>query len=143
MTSRIHFNGNFFEYFVYSLGLFALSVITLGLALPYYGYWSLKYFFTKLRVNGGTIRFNGNFGDYFLKALGLLVLSVLTLGLVLPYFSYWSFKYFFSHLELDLPNQGMQASAAVTAEATPTPAAILDEVPPKAEEPQYQFGSPR
>lgn len=47
---RILFKGNFWEYFLISLGLLVLSLITFGLALPYYFYWILKYFFTKLEI---------------------------------------------------------------------------------------------
>lgn len=98
--TRIRFEGSFIEYFVISLALLVLSAVTFGLALPYYAFWSLKYFFTKLRVGDQRIVFAGSFGEYFVTALGLLVLSVLTLGLLLPYYAYWSFKYFFTRLEL-------------------------------------------
>lgn len=47
---RIIFTGNFWEYFFLSLLLLALSVLTLGLLLPYWAYWSLKYFFTQLEI---------------------------------------------------------------------------------------------
>jgi len=50
MYKKIKFTGSFGEYFVTSLGLFVLSIITLGIALPYWMYWSLKYFFTRLEV---------------------------------------------------------------------------------------------
>lgn len=78
----------------------ALSLITFGLALPYFAYWSLKYFFTKLSVDGNRLQFTGSFGEYFLSCLGLLILCVFTFGLAIPYFSYWNYKYFFCHLEL-------------------------------------------
>jgi uncharacterized membrane protein YjgN (DUF898 family) len=48
--ARVIFTGHFAEYFVYSLGLLVLSVLTLGIMLPYLFYWSLKYFFTKLEI---------------------------------------------------------------------------------------------
>jgi uncharacterized membrane protein YjgN (DUF898 family) len=47
---RIIFTGNFWEYFFLSLLLLVLSVLTLGLLLPYWAYWSLKYFFTRLQI---------------------------------------------------------------------------------------------
>jgi len=47
---QIIFTGNFWEYFFTSLLLLLLSVLTLGLLLPYWAYWSLKYFFTRLRI---------------------------------------------------------------------------------------------
>lgn len=100
MNQRIHFEGSFIEYFLIAVGLVVVCFLTLGLALPYYFYWSLKYFFTKLRIGDQKIAFTGNFGEYFLTALGLLVVSVITLGLALPYYGYWTFKYFFAHLEL-------------------------------------------
>ena len=82
-----------------SLGLMLLSVITFGLALPYWTYWSYKYFFTKLEINGSKVMFTGSFGEYFIMSLGLLVLSVITFGIALPYWVYWSFKYFFTKME--------------------------------------------
>ena len=50
MKGKIVFKGHFAEYFVMSLGLLILTIITLGILLPYYVYWSLKYFFTRLEV---------------------------------------------------------------------------------------------
>lgn len=97
---RIRFEGHFFEYFVISLGLLALSAITLGLALPFFFFWSSKYFFTRLTVDGQPVTFTGSASGFYLKALGLIVLSLLTFGLLLPYFSYWMVKYFFDHLDL-------------------------------------------
>ena len=47
---RIIFIGNFWEYFFLSLLLLVLSVLTLGLLLPYWAYWSLKYFFIRLEI---------------------------------------------------------------------------------------------
>lgn len=48
---KVIFKGHFGEYFVMSLGLMLLSVITFGLATPYWMYWSFKYFFTKLEID--------------------------------------------------------------------------------------------
>ncbi|MCF6182703.1 hypothetical protein [Lutibacter sp.] len=50
MNKKIKFTGNFGEYFIISLGLMLLSIITFGLATPYWMYWSLKYFFTRLEI---------------------------------------------------------------------------------------------
>ena len=47
---KVVFIGNFWEYFAISLVLLVLSVITLGVFLPYWVYWSLKYFFNKLEI---------------------------------------------------------------------------------------------
>jgi uncharacterized membrane protein YjgN (DUF898 family) len=51
--TKIVFTGNFWEYFIMSLGLLLLSLITFGLALPYAAYWSLKYFFQHLELEAG------------------------------------------------------------------------------------------
>jgi uncharacterized membrane protein YjgN (DUF898 family) len=104
MNKKIQFTGSFGEYFIMSLGLLLLSVITFGLALPYYSYWNFKYFFTKLRVGDNNVVYTGHFMEYFLMSLGLLLLSVITFGLALPYWIYWSVKYFFSKLELKESN---------------------------------------
>lgn len=100
MTTKIKFTGNFLEYFIMSLGLLLLSVLTLGLALPYFSYWNLKYFFTKMKIENDDVVYTGNFWEYFIMSLGLLILSVLTFGLAIPYWIYWSVKYFFSKLEI-------------------------------------------
>ena len=47
---RVIFTGSFGEYFIMSLGLLVLSVITFGLAAPYWAYWNFKYFFTRMEV---------------------------------------------------------------------------------------------
>ncbi len=47
---RIIFTGNFWEYFIMSLGLLVLSVITLGIVLPYWTYWQFKYFFANMEI---------------------------------------------------------------------------------------------
>ena len=100
MNQKITFTGGFGEYFIMSLGLLLLSVITFGIALPYWVYWSYKYFFTRLEIGGNRVNFTGGFGEYFVMSLGLLLLSVITFGLALPYWFYWSFKYFFTRMEL-------------------------------------------
>lgn len=102
MTKKISFTGNFFQYFVMQLGLLVLSIITLGIALPYWFYWSLKYFFTNLEINNSPLIYSGGFFEYFLMSIGLLVLSIITLGLAFPYYIYWSFKYFFTKLEIQI-----------------------------------------
>lgn len=98
---KITFTGSFGEYFIMSLGLLVLSVITCGIALPYWLYWSYKYFVTHLELEGSKIFFNGSFGDFFIMSLGLLLFSILTFGIALPYWVYWQSKYFFSHLEVE------------------------------------------
>ena len=47
---KIIFVGNFWEYFGLSIALLLLSVITFGIVLPYWVYWSFKYFFGKLEI---------------------------------------------------------------------------------------------
>lgn len=98
--AEVRFTGGFWGYFLKSILIGILCIITFGLAVPYYMYWFYKYFFSSLEIGGRTVRFTGSFGGYFLKSLGLFVLSVLTFGLLLPYFSYWNVKYFASNLEV-------------------------------------------
>ena len=100
MSKKISFTGSFGEYFIMSLGLMILSAITFGLAFPYWVYWSFKYFFSKLEVDGKRIVFTGEFGEYFIMSLGLMILSGITFGLAFPYWVYWSFKYFFTKMEI-------------------------------------------
>ena len=45
---KINFIGKFWEYFGMSIFLSILSLITLGLAFPYYLYWTGKYFVSNL-----------------------------------------------------------------------------------------------
>lgn len=47
---KIYYKGNFFEYFFISLGLLILSVLTFGILLPYYFYWTMKYFVSNLEI---------------------------------------------------------------------------------------------
>lgn len=117
MGHRITFDGRFIEYFLISLGLLVVTVVTLGLGGVYWFYWSRKYFFSKLRIGDQRIVCTGGFGEFFLTALGLGLLSVITLGLALPYFAYWQFKYFASHLEL----APAPAAGPVLAPAAPRP----------------------
>jgi uncharacterized membrane protein YjgN (DUF898 family) len=100
MSKQISFTGSFGEYFIMSLGLMLLSIITLGLAIPYWIYWSFKYFFSKLEIDGKTIVFTGGFWEYFIISLGLMLLTSITLGLAMPYWFYWSLKYFFTKMEV-------------------------------------------
>ena len=51
LKGKVVFCGNFWEYFFTSLGLLVLSICTIGLLLPYWMYWSFKYFFTKLEIH--------------------------------------------------------------------------------------------
>ena len=48
--AKVAFTGHFLEYFIMSLGLLLLSIVTFGLALPYWAYWSAKYFFTHMEI---------------------------------------------------------------------------------------------
>lgn len=100
MNTPIKFTGSFGEYFIMSLGLFLLSIITFGLAFPYWIYWSYKFFFTRMQVGDNEVKFRGNFGEYFIMSLGLMLLSVITFGLAMPYWIYWQVKYFFTKLEV-------------------------------------------
>ena len=47
---KIIFNGHFLEYFVFSILLLILSAVTFGILLPYYFYWSVKYFVNNLSI---------------------------------------------------------------------------------------------
>ena len=47
---KIIFKGHFGEFFLSSIGLIVLSVCTLGLMIPYYFYWTQKYFFKNLEI---------------------------------------------------------------------------------------------
>ena len=100
MSKKIKFTGSFGEYFIMSLGLLLLTIVTFGIAMPYWVYWSLKYFFTRLEIDSKRVKFTGGFGEYFFTSLGLLFLSIITAGIMFPYYAYWSFKYFFTRLEV-------------------------------------------
>ena len=47
---KIKFTGNFWDFFVKTLGLGVLCVFTMGIALPYLMYWQYKYFFTHMEI---------------------------------------------------------------------------------------------
>ena len=47
---KIVFTGNSWEYFLISLGLGFLSLLTAGILLPYWVYWPAKYFFDRLEI---------------------------------------------------------------------------------------------
>ncbi len=47
---KIIFTGHFGDFFLKSLALLILSILTLGLLLPYYVYWQYKYFVTHLEI---------------------------------------------------------------------------------------------
>ena len=113
MNTPIKFTGSFGEYFISSLGLLLLTVITFGLALPYWLYWSYKYFFTRMQVGEQKVKFTGGFGEYFIMSLGLMLLSIITFGLALPYWFYWQIKYFFTRMEI----MGEYANSPKTSEA--------------------------
>ncbi|CTQ54759.1 hypothetical protein LP7551_03294 [Roseibium album] len=50
IRGKIIFKGNFWEFFVMVLGLMILSIVTLGLFLPYLFYWQFKYFFNNMEL---------------------------------------------------------------------------------------------
>ncbi len=47
---RLKFTGSFGDYFLKSLGLLVLSIVTFGLAIPYWMYWQWKYFFDHMEM---------------------------------------------------------------------------------------------
>lgn len=47
---KIFFTGNFWDYFFKTLGLLILTVITVGLMVPYFAWWQAKYFVNHLEV---------------------------------------------------------------------------------------------
>ena len=47
---KVVFVGNFWEFFAISIVLLVLSVVSFGIFLPYYIYWSGKYFFNNLEI---------------------------------------------------------------------------------------------
>jgi len=98
--TRAQFKGSFLGYFFKGILLLLLTVVTLGLASPYLFYWSTKYYFDHLEINGQPIRFTGNFMEYFLISILLFLLTIVTLGLGGLYWGYWHFKYFAARLEI-------------------------------------------
>lgn len=101
MRKKVVFKGSFGEYFLKSLGLLLLSVITFGLAFPYWQYWSVKYFFSELEIDGKKVHFTGNFWEFFIISFALSILSAITFGIAVPYWVYWTFKYFFTNMEVE------------------------------------------
>lgn len=53
---KIKFTGNFGDFFLKSLGLMILSVLTVGLLVPYFLYWQYKYFVSHLEVELYNVR---------------------------------------------------------------------------------------
>lgn len=100
LPRKFKFTGSFGEFFLYALGLLFLSVITAGIVFPYFVYWTNKYFFSNLELDGVKVLFKGQFSDYFIMSLGLFFLSIITIGLAFPYWIYWNGKYFSSNLEM-------------------------------------------
>ena len=47
---RIIYTGNFLEYFLWSLLLLLLSIVTFGLGAIYWAYWTMKYFFVNMEI---------------------------------------------------------------------------------------------
>lgn len=50
MRGKILFTGSFGVYFWSTVGLGILSILTLGLLLPYLMYWQTRYFFTHMEL---------------------------------------------------------------------------------------------
>ncbi len=49
-TKKVIFTGEFWDYFIKSLGLIVLTVITFGLLAPYLVWWQAKYFVNHLEI---------------------------------------------------------------------------------------------
>ena len=47
---KIVFTGSFWEYFIFAIGLMALTICTFGILFPYFVYWSFKYFFANMEI---------------------------------------------------------------------------------------------
>lgn len=47
---KIKYTGTFLDWFLWNLFLVFLTVVTLGIALPYMIYWNQKYFFEHLET---------------------------------------------------------------------------------------------
>jgi uncharacterized membrane protein YjgN (DUF898 family) len=49
-TKKVIFTGEFWDYFLKTLGLLVLTICTLGILVPYLAWWQTKYFVTHLEV---------------------------------------------------------------------------------------------
>ena len=47
---KVYFTGHFLDYFLKSIGLLILCILSFGILLPYYVYWNAKYFVNHLEV---------------------------------------------------------------------------------------------
>ncbi len=47
---KIYFTGNFWDYFIKTLVLVLLTLVTFGLLTPYLIWWQAKYFFNRLEI---------------------------------------------------------------------------------------------
>jgi len=47
---KVVYTGSFIEFFFISLLLLLISVCTFGIAIPYYVYWTVKYFVDNLEI---------------------------------------------------------------------------------------------
>ncbi len=86
--SKIVFVGNFWEYFFTSIALLVLTMITFGLLFPYWLYWSMKYFFSRMVIEPlpedereanqviGKMRWGLNTIGNVLIALGALLIAL-------------------------------------------------------------------
>lgn len=50
IKGKINFTGSFGEFFLMSLGLLVLCLLTIGILFPYYIYWQYKYFVSHLEI---------------------------------------------------------------------------------------------
>lgn len=96
----VEYTGHFWTFFLAQIGLFILSVVTVGFAIPYWIYWTNKYFFTRLKLGDRQVQFRGTFVGFYFKSMLLQLLSIVTFGLLLPYYAYWTQKYFATHLQV-------------------------------------------
>lgn len=47
---KIIFTGNFWDYFFKSLALLILTFATFGILAPYFAWWQVKYFVSRLEI---------------------------------------------------------------------------------------------
>lgn len=47
---KVRFTGNFWDFFIKTLGLLILTIITFGLLGPYMAFWQMKYFVSHLEI---------------------------------------------------------------------------------------------
>jgi uncharacterized membrane protein YjgN (DUF898 family) len=47
---KVFFTDHFFDYFLKSIGMLILCILTFGILIPYFLYWNAKYFVNNLEV---------------------------------------------------------------------------------------------